>query len=85
MIKKIPSSSFHEVEKVEKIKTGKYKIFKYHEEFYQRISLHRLYSDSYKWKLKNNKSEQTIFHAENVWRKIAAASILTWLKKQIPL
>lgn len=73
------------MEKVEKIKTDKYKIFKYHKEFYQRISLRRLYSDSYKWKLKNNTSEQTIFHAENVWRKIAAASILTWLKKQIPL
>lgn len=60
-IKKLPSSSFNETEKVEKIKTDKYKIFKYHKEFYQRISLHRLYSDRYKWKLKNNRSGKKHF------------------------
>lgn len=65
-IKKLPTSSFHEIEEMEKIKTDKCKIFKYHKEFYQRIFLHRLQNDRYKWKLKNNRSEQTIFHAGNV-------------------
>lgn len=33
---------------MEKIKTDKDKIFKYHEEFYQKIFFHRLQNDSYK-------------------------------------